>query len=228
MGAADEPPVPPAPVVPAEVDPAFCASPGGALLPSLDGDWRLEGGDRSIWGATAQGSITMRLGPQPDQDLTLEYLSEASLMHVTNPDGDEEMYLFPATEEQVEAAEALIGANASGPECDWYDSPLFIGTNFYYGNEGLHLRDVGQWRPSCTALAMSGESVDPARCHTRPAPADADFEMEMTVVVRFSGSGYASGMVYWEGALEDDDLGEELASTISEFRARAPVELMRR
>lgn len=228
MGASGDSPIPPSPRVPAEVDPTFCASTGDALLPSLDGDWTLEGGERTIWGSTAQGSMTMRIGPQSDEDLVLDYLSEASLMHMTSPDGEDEMYLFPATEEQVEAAGALIGAVASGPGCDWYDSPLFIGTNFYYGNEGVELQDVGEWRPSCTVLAMAGETIDPEQCHTRPAPEDADFEMEMTLVVRFSGRGYASGMVYWEGQLEDDDLGEDVATTISEFRARAAVELKRR
>jgi hypothetical protein len=220
-------PPPPAPRVPDEVDPTFCSSSGGELLPVLDGQWTLEGGERTIWGATAQGTMMMRIGPQDDEDLVFEHMPDAGLMHVTSPDGENEMYMFPATEEQIEAAGALIGRNASRPGCDWYDSPLFIGTNYYYGNEGVQVEDVGQWLPSCTVLAMAGEAIAPERCHSRPAAEDSDFEMEMTLVLRFAGRSLATGMLYFEGELEDDDLGEEAAATISEFRARAAVEVKR-
>ena len=178
--------------------------------------------------ATSQGSMTMRVDPEDDEEFVLEHLADAGLMHATSPTSEDGMYFFPATEAQLAAAESMLGGAPARSGCDWSDSPLFIGTNFYYGNEGLHLEDWGEWRPSCEALAMAGEPINPTRCHTRPAPEDADFQMEMTLVLRFAGPEYASGMLYFRGQQEDGDLGEDDSVVISEFRARATVELTRR
>ncbi len=226
MGAAESSPTPPAPLVPAEVDPVFCASTGGELMPSLDGTWRLTGGTRRFWGGTADGSITMSVAPQEPVDVILEYFPERGFMRGLTPDGGTHMFLFPATEEQIEAAGPLMGEDGSGPGCDWYDSPLFIGTNYYYGNEGLEMEDTGRWLPACSLLTISVDYFDPERCR-EPAPDEYDFEMEMTLVVRFSGSRHASGMLYHEGAGLNPDAGDDVRQTTAEFRVRATVELTR-
>ena len=75
---------------------------------------------------------------------------------------------------------------------------------------------------------MAGEPVNPADCHTRPDPEDADFRMEMTLVLRFAGRDYASGMLYFRGEQRDADFADDDSAVISEFRARATVELTRR
>lgn len=219
-------PIAPAPEVPTEVDPAFCTSTAGELMPALDGTWRLTGGTRTFWGGTEQGSITMRIAPQEPEDVVLEYLPERGFMRGLTPDGEIHMFLFPATDAQIEAAGPLIGEDAPGPGCDWYDSPLFIGTNYYYGNEALETVDVGRWAPACSLLRLSVDYFDPERCR-EPDPDEYDFEMEMTVVVRFSGSSHASGMLYHEGAGLNPDVDDDVRGTTAEFRARATVELTR-
>lgn len=226
MGEAGDSPIPPAPRVPTEVDPAFCGANGGELMPSLDGRWRLTGGSRSFWGGTADGSITMTIGPQEPVDVALEYFPERGVMRGLTPDGETHMFLFPASDDQIAAAGPLMGKDASGPGCDWYDSPLFIGTNVYYGNEGLEIEDTGRWLPACSLLTLSVDYFDPERCREL-APDEYDFEMEMTVVLRFSGSGHASGMLYHEGAGLDPDADDDLDRTVAEFRTRATVELTR-
>ena len=51
--------------------------------------------------------------------------------------------------------------------------------------------------------------------------------MEMTLVVRFSGSRHASGMLYHEGAGLNPGAGDDVRQTTAEFRVRATVELTR-
>jgi len=227
MGGSGGSPVPPAPPVPTEIDPAFCGSTGGELMPSLDGSWRLSGGARRFWGATAEGAITMTLAPQEPEDVFFEHLPERGAMRGMTSDGETHMFLFPASEEQVAAAGPLMGEDAPGPGCDWYDSPLFIGTNYYYGQAALELEDTGRWSPACALLAISTADVDPERCR-EPDPDEYDMEIEMTLVIRFSGSGHASGVLYHRGAGLNPDVGEDLdRSASAEFRTRAIVEFTR-
>lgn len=228
MGVSPESLPAPAPVIPPEVDPVFCTTEGADLLRDLAGAWHFEGDERTVWMATPQGSMTMRVDPEDDEEFDLEYLADSGLMHATSPTSEDEMYFFPATDEQRPAAETMLGGATPRPGCDWTDSPVIIGTNFYYGSEGLHLEDWGRWRPGCEALAMAGEPVDPTMCHTRPAPEDVDFRMEMTLVLRFAGRNYASGVVYFRGEQRDADFADDDSAVISEFRARAAVELTRR
>jgi hypothetical protein len=231
MGPSGVSPIPPAPRVPDNVDPVVCSSTGAELMPSLNGAWTLSGGERTIWGSTEDGSITMQIPPQEPASLVFEYLPERGLMHVTSPDGENEMFMFPATDAQVEAAQPLIDggeADMARPGCDWYDSPLFIGTNYYLGYQEVTADDAGQWLPGCGFLAMAVSSFDPEWCRIPPTPGQSEFEMDMTLVVRFSGPDQASGMLYFEGTGENTELGAGgPAQTSSEFRARAEVELSR-
>jgi hypothetical protein len=231
LGASGVSPIPPAPRVPASVDPVVCTSSGADLMPSLNGAWTLEGGPRTVWGSTEDGSITLRLPGQEPVDMVFEYRPEQGIMHVRGSDPGEQMFLFAATEAQIAASAPLIdpeGAEASGPGCDWYDSPLFIGTNYYYAEEEVSADDTGQWLPACTLIALAVYGFDPALCRTTPTPSRTEFEMEMTLLVRFSGSGHASGVLYFEGTGEETELGAGGGDqAVSEFRARAEVELTR-
>jgi hypothetical protein len=232
MGPSGVSPIPPAPSVPARVDPIVCSSAAADLLPSLNGDWILQGGERTVWGSTEDGSITLRLPGQEPAVLVFEYAPERGMMDVYDAERDNQMFMFPATADQLGAAEMLIGgeegASASGSGCGWYDAPIFIGTNYYYAEDEVTLDDTGRWLPACTLLAISVYYFDPEVRRSTPTPSRFEFEMEMTLVVRFSSTDHASGMLYFEGTGENTEFGAGGPDqTMSEFRARAPVELTR-
>ena len=150
-------------------------------------------------------------------------------MDVFSVDREERMFLFPATEEQVSASDLLIGGSSEGTAgCDWYDSPIFIGTNYYSAEEEVTLEDTGRWLPACTLIAMAVPYFDPEICRTTPTPSRFEFEMEMTLVVRFSGLSSATGMLYFEGTGEQTEFGAGgPTQTGSEFRSRAAIQLTR-
>ncbi|MDX1745012.1 MAG: hypothetical protein R3324_03665 [Halobacteriales archaeon] len=234
MGRPDDSPVPPAPTAPESVDPRFCESSGAELLPALEGSWSIEQGAGLVWGATEQGSITMPLAGHDPVPVVLEYLPERGVMHVQNVGQEGDMDLFPATEAQLSFAEPLIEPDGdedpapSTPGCDWFESPLFIGTNYYVGEEEVTAEDATEWVPSCAVLSLVVPYFDPDWCRRTRDPSRSSFEMEMTVVLRFSGQAHASGMLYFEGSGESTEFGGGAPTeTSSVFRAAAPVQLSR-
>jgi hypothetical protein len=225
-------PIPPAPDVPSTVDPVVCNSEAADLLPDLGGDWILTGGARTVWASTDDGSITMSLPAQEPAVLAFEYAPERGMMDVFSPDRENQMFMFPATAEQISPSQMLIGGSSEGTGstagCDWYDSPIFIGTNYYYAEDEVTVEDTGRWLPACTLLALAVPYFDPEICRSTPTPSQFEFEMEMTLVVRFSDMNSATGMLYFEGTGEQTEFGGgDPTQTTSEFRARAPVRLTR-
>jgi hypothetical protein len=227
------PTLPPGPDMPSQIDPAYCESPGADLLASLEGSWSLQQQRGVAWGKTDKGSIGIPLPGHDPAPVVFEYLPELGVMHVQSADLAEEMTMFPATSEQEDAAETLIGAGAgetggtSGPECDWYDAPLFIGTNFYSGYE-VDTQDFGRWLPTCVLMSLLVYNVDPGSCRGLQTPSELELEMEMTLVLRFSDAGNASGMIYFEGTGKETEYSAGMPTeTSSEFRAGAPVTLSR-
>lgn len=234
MGAPGDSPIPPAPTAPESVDPTFCESSGAELLPALEGSWNLDQGGGLVWASTDDGSITMPLAGHDPAPVVLEYLPQRAVMYVQSVDQEGDMDLFPAAEAQVVAAGPLIDPGGeedtapSTPGCDWTESPLVIGTNYYSGEEEVTADEATEWLPSCAILSLVVPYFDPDWCRRTRDPSRSSFEMEMTLVLRFSGPGHASGMLYFEGSADRTEFGGGVPTeTSSVFRAAAPVQLSR-
>jgi len=211
---------------------SFCDLEGTELLQAIDGLWSLEQG---AGGAQAAG-MAIPLPGKPAATFGFTYLDTDDASLVTGPDVPDDTFMTPVEEGGHEVVSSMIAAASSVSEtgeCSVENSPILIASNVT--SNSLDLREHSELTTrTCAAIGMlmaapntvlTGKPEDTEFWGGFLAQDCSDVEaakgaVVTTMLLRFSSSDAASGVVLFEGGAQGS--GQNVG-----FTGAAPITLTR-
>ncbi len=202
----------------------FCSAVGGELLQQLSGQWRVSHGV----GAFSAAGMMMPYKAPKGSTIDFEHMEDIGVIFATGVDQVGEMLIVPAPADSQALANAAVGADQNGGECEWAQLPVLVGTSNYpnwqqenidYGPTACQrLQGYAQTFDFLTGGSVLGP-LSPyiySDCPAAPGNTLRDAGMTMTMVVRFASANSASGYLLFDGESDGHD-----------FLAYTPITLSR-